>query len=185
MSDTASSHFIEAAVGLVPQIRSCAEEIEELRRLPLPLVEAIARGRTVSLMDSPFARGRRNRPDDPRSCRRGGLPSRQWGRLVPGDRRDIWRVRRLHKVAFIVADLGADTDPFMLHLYAALAEKERRMISQRTKDALAAAKANGKQLGGSRDHGRELKQAAIKRAKALRRCSMSWPVSQRVRSPAS
>jgi DNA invertase Pin-like site-specific DNA recombinase len=45
-----------------------------------------------------------------------------------------------HKVAFIVADLGADTDPFMLHLYAALAEKERRMISQRTKDALAAAK---------------------------------------------
>src|SRR6201984_1868635 len=44
-----------------------------------------------------------------------------------------------HKVAFIVADLGADTDPFMLHLYAALAEKERRMISQRTKDALAAA----------------------------------------------
>jgi DNA invertase Pin-like site-specific DNA recombinase len=53
-----------------------------------------------------------------------------------------------HKVAFIVADLGADTDPFMLHLYAALAEKERRMISQRTKDALAAAKANGKQLGG-------------------------------------
>lgn len=70
-----------------------------------------------------------------------------------------------HKVAFIVADLGADTDPFMLHLYAALAEKERRMISQRTKDALAAAKANGKQLGGLRDHGRELQQAAIERAK--------------------
>jgi DNA invertase Pin-like site-specific DNA recombinase len=55
-----------------------------------------------------------------------------------------------HKVAFIVADLGADTDPFMLHLYAALAEKERRMIS--TKDALAAAKANGKRLGGLRAH---------------------------------
>ena len=72
-----------------------------------------------------------------------------------------------HKVAFIVADLGADTDPFMLHLYAALAEKERRMISQRTKDALAAAKANGKQLGGLRHHGRELQQAAIGRAKAL------------------
>jgi DNA invertase Pin-like site-specific DNA recombinase len=72
-----------------------------------------------------------------------------------------------HKVAFIVADLGADTDPFMLHLYAALAEKERRMISQRTKDALAAAKANGKQLGGLRDHGRQLQQAAIARAKVL------------------
>src|SRR5882757_4887006 len=45
-----------------------------------------------------------------------------------------------HKVSFIVADLGADTDPFMLHLYAALAEKERRMVSQRTREALASAK---------------------------------------------
>jgi DNA invertase Pin-like site-specific DNA recombinase len=52
--------------------------------------------------------------------------------------------------------LGADTDPFMLHIYAALAEKERRMISLRTKDALASAKARGKQLGGVRDYGREL-----------------------------
>jgi DNA invertase Pin-like site-specific DNA recombinase len=72
-----------------------------------------------------------------------------------------------HKVSFIVADLGADTDPFMLHIYAALAEKERRMISDRTKQALASAKAKGVQLGGLRDHGRELKQAAIERAKAL------------------
>jgi DNA invertase Pin-like site-specific DNA recombinase len=37
--------------------------------------------------------------------------------------------------------LGADTDPFMLHLFAALAEKERALISRRTKEALAAAKA--------------------------------------------
>jgi DNA invertase Pin-like site-specific DNA recombinase len=71
------------------------------------------------------------------------------------------------RVSFIVADLGADTDPFMLHIYAALAEKERRMISDRTKQALASAKAKGVQLGGLRDHGRELKQAAVERAKAL------------------
>jgi DNA invertase Pin-like site-specific DNA recombinase len=48
-----------------------------------------------------------------------------------------------HKVAFIVAELGADADPFMLHLYAALAEKERQLISQRTRDALKAARVRG------------------------------------------
>ena len=51
------------------------------------------------------------------------------------------------RVAFVVTELGADVDPFLLHLYAALAEKERALISRRTKDALAAKKAQGKQLG--------------------------------------
>src|SRR6516165_4156340 len=48
-----------------------------------------------------------------------------------------------HKVAFIVAELGADVDPFMMHIYAALAEKERTLISQRTKAALAQKKLQG------------------------------------------
>ena len=43
----------------------------------------------------------------------------------------------VQRVPFIVAELGADADLFMLHLYAALAEKERRLISERTKAALA------------------------------------------------
>jgi DNA invertase Pin-like site-specific DNA recombinase len=51
------------------------------------------------------------------------------------------------RVPFIIAELGADADPFMLHLYAALAEKERRLISERTKLALAARKARGFSLG--------------------------------------
>jgi DNA invertase Pin-like site-specific DNA recombinase len=51
------------------------------------------------------------------------------------------------RVPFIVAELGRDADPFMLHLYAALAEKERRLISDRTKAALAAKKAGGAPLG--------------------------------------
>ena len=51
------------------------------------------------------------------------------------------------RVPFLVAELGADTDPFLLHLYAALAEKERRLISERTRAALAVAKARGQRLG--------------------------------------
>ncbi len=51
------------------------------------------------------------------------------------------------RVPFIVTELGADADPFMLHVYAALAEKERAMIAHRTKVALAAKKAQGVQLG--------------------------------------
>src|SRR4051812_30098855 len=51
------------------------------------------------------------------------------------------------RVPFIVAELGRDADPFMLHLYAALAEKERRLISERTRAALAAKKQQGASLG--------------------------------------
>ncbi|KQO66033.1 resolvase [Methylobacterium sp. Leaf87] len=51
------------------------------------------------------------------------------------------------RVPFIVTELGPDADPFMLHVYAALAEKERAMISTRTKAALAAARARGTRLG--------------------------------------
>lgn len=52
-----------------------------------------------------------------------------------------------HKVPFIVAELGADADPFMLHIYAALVEKERALIADRTRAALAQKKAQGTILG--------------------------------------
>src|ERR1700733_10721016 len=55
-----------------------------------------------------------------------------------------------HRVPFVVAELGADVDPFILHLFAALAEKERSLIGVRTKAALAAAKARGVRLGNPR-----------------------------------
>jgi len=53
----------------------------------------------------------------------------------------------VHKVPFLVAELGPDVDPFVLHLFAALAEKERALISTPTRQALAAAKARGTTLG--------------------------------------
>ena len=75
----------------------------------------------------------------------------------------------VNRVPFIVSELGPDVDPFMLHVYAALSEKERKLISDRTRDALKAAKARGRILG---KHGREVlarknRDAALERAKLL------------------
>ncbi|MGB8841386.1 MAG: recombinase family protein [Aliidongia sp.] len=70
-----------------------------------------------------------------------------------------------HRVPFVVAELGADADPFMLHLYAALAEKERSLISGRTKAALAAKKAQGAVLG-NRTNLAEARAAGIATVKA-------------------
>lgn len=84
--------------------------------------------------------------------------------------RDVHYISGLmkHRVPFIVTELGIDTDPFMLHIYAALAEKERRMISERTKAAMKAARDRGVPLGGLRDKGIELRREAQERAEGLR-----------------
>jgi DNA invertase Pin-like site-specific DNA recombinase len=68
------------------------------------------------------------------------------------------------RVPFIVAELGADADPFMLHIYAALAEKERNLIADRTRLALAQRKAQGVTLGNRTN----LPEAAAKGASANR-----------------
>ena len=68
-----------------------------------------------------------------------------------------------HKVPFLVAELGPDVDPFVLHLFAALAEKERALISTRTRQALSAAKARGITLGNPRlDMARKSAVGAVK-----------------------
>ncbi len=62
------------------------------------------------------------------------------------------------RVPFVVVELGTDCDPFMLHIYAAFAERERTIIAARTKAALAALKATGVKLGNPTN----LPEAAVK-----------------------
>jgi hypothetical protein len=43
------------------------------------------------------------------------------------------------KVPLIVTELGPDVDPFTLHIYAAIAEREHSHIAERTLDVRATA----------------------------------------------
>ena len=70
-----------------------------------------------------------------------------------------------HRVPFLVAELGPDVDPFILHLFAALAEKERALIAKRTREALQRAKARGVALGGPKLA--EAREAAVEKLKAI------------------
>jgi DNA invertase Pin-like site-specific DNA recombinase len=85
------------------------------------------------------------------------------------------------KVPFIVAELGADADPFMLHLYAALAEKERTLIAARTKTALRAAKERGVTLGNPKLAQARAVANGRKKAEADRTASEVMPVIESIR----
>jgi len=93
-----------------------------------------------------------------------------------------------HRVHFTVAALGRDCDNFTLHIYASLAEQERKMISERIKAAIAAAKLRGRKWG---IHGRSKawlrrfwvagqaarERAANERAEAFR-LQVEWALRQ-------
>jgi len=95
------------------------------------------------------------------------------------------------RVEFIVTDLGRQSDPFVLHLYAALAEKERKLISARTIAGLAAAKARGTKLGmtaRSRTQTRNIskKGGSANAAASLARIeSIRWAIESALKEGAS
>lgn len=71
-----------------------------------------------------------------------------------------------HQVEFVVCDLGRQSDPFVLHLYAALAEKERTLIATRTAAGLKAAKRRGAKLGMAGKSEAEVRAIAERGAEA-------------------
>ncbi|RYE02073.1 MAG: recombinase family protein [Sphingobacteriales bacterium] len=91
-------------------------------------------------------------------------------------------------VPFVACDMPNAT-PFMLHVYAAVAEEEGRAISKRTKDALAEAKKRGVVLGGARNSSGNLRQEsakgrdasiAVRSAKADKRASDLAPTIRKL-----
>jgi len=98
--------------------------------------------------------------------------------------RDVHFVAGLmaQRVPFLVAELGPDVDPFMLHVYAALAEKERRMISERTRAALAVRKGQGARLGNRTNLAEARALGAARTAEAARRfAENAAPVIREIR----
>ena len=83
------------------------------------------------------------------------------------------------RVPFIVAALRKNVDPFMLHIYAALAEKERSLISERTRDALAKAKQRGVVLGNPNVGKMNTEAAAARDAKLKPILEAMWEMPYR------
>ena len=87
------------------------------------------------------------------------------------------------RVGFVVAEFGADVDPFMLHIYAALAEKERCMISERTRAALAIRKRQGVLLGNRTNLAAAQAVRAARTAEAAQRFARNVaPVIEQIRA---
>jgi DNA invertase Pin-like site-specific DNA recombinase len=89
----------------------------------------------------------------------------------------------VHRVPFLVAELGPDVDSFMLHIYAALAEKERRMNSEHTRAALAMRKRQGATLGNRSNLAEAQQRGAARTAEEARRSAENvLPVIRQVQA---
>lgn len=97
--------------------------------------------------------------------------------------RDVGFVTQLMEsgVKFVAADMP-EANELTIHIIAAMAQHESRMISERTKAALAVAKANGKKLGS-----KDIERVAVKGREARTDAAQEhaegvYPVIERVRS---
>jgi DNA invertase Pin-like site-specific DNA recombinase len=84
-------------------------------------------------------------------------------------------------VPFKASDMP-DADPFRLHIEAAIAEEERRKISQRTKAALAAAKARGVKLGTAGNAETARRASLANQQRARRHADNVKPIVEQIRA---
>src|SRR3954471_16537683 len=137
-----------------------------------------AQGWTLVAEYSDVASGK----DDRRPGFRAALARcRQLGAVLVAARLD--RItRRAHTLSGLLEEgyqiRAADmpgADDLMMRIYAAMAQKERELISERTRAALAAAKARGAVLGGDRGYrparGPDAAAAALARREAAERAA--------------
>lgn len=82
-------------------------------------------------------------------------------------------------VPIVCADMP-EADRTMLHMMAVFAEWEARRIGERTREALAAAKARGVKLGSPRPEEGGRKTGAARRARTGAAAVRAWPVIQRL-----
>src|SRR5262249_55753385 len=82
------------------------------------------------------------------------------------------------KVEFVTAD-DPTKSPFMLHIKAAMAEEERRQISERPRAALAAAKERGVVLGNQAQADANRAAAAARDAELKPILEQIWEMSYR------
>lgn len=71
------------------------------------------------------------------------------------------------RAEFIACDMP-EANKLTLHIMAAMAQHEREATSQRTKEALQAAKARGQKLGGIRANSADLHHASVEQAREFR-----------------
>ena len=76
-----------------------------------------------------------------------------------------------HRVPFLVAELGTDVDPFILHLFAALREKERALISSADQSGAGSSE-------GARGEAWWTEAGSGTQGSRLRR-SKPWPINTR------
>ncbi len=115
---------------------------------------AAAQGWTLVAELSDIASGK----DDQRPGFQAALTRcRQLGAVLVAARLDrITRrahtLSRLLEEGYSIRAVDMPADDLMMRIYAAMAQKERELISERTRAALAAARARGRALGGDRGY---------------------------------